>query len=210
MRSTLRSLLNMTETSAQPPFAMMQNSFLGTFGIIGVLGFSAILLCGCAARTKPSVAWSTAALVRPILPQHPSPSAGIEVPPPDLGREIPPPPAPLATRTPPAPARPRSFAPPANPSAPTGKPNTPQIVPELSTQESASLRRETDQSLTGAERNLVATTGKSLNATQSDLASKVRSFISDAREAGRAGDWVRARDLAKKAQVLSEELVGSL
>jgi hypothetical protein len=64
--------------------------------------------------------------------------------------------------------------------------------------------------LAAAERNLAAVAGKSLNATQSDLASKVRIFISDARESGRAGDWTRARDLAKKAQVLSEELVGSL
>ncbi|MHB8502052.1 MAG: hypothetical protein ACYDCG_15435 [Candidatus Acidiferrales bacterium] len=61
-----------------------------------------------------------------------------------------------------------------------------------------------------AERNLAAASGKSLNATQSDLASKVRGFISDAREAGRAGDWARARDLAQKAQVLSEQLTGSL
>jgi hypothetical protein len=38
----------------------------------------------------------------------------------------------------------------------------------------------------------------------------VKGFISDAREAGRAGDWPRARDLAKKAQVLSEELANSL
>jgi hypothetical protein len=106
--------------------------------------------------------------------------------------------------------RPRGVAPAANPTAPAGKPEAPQIVPELSTQESASLQRETNQSLAAAERNLAATAGKSLNATQSDLASKVRSFISDARESGRAGDWTRARDLAKKAQVLSEELIGSL
>jgi hypothetical protein len=197
----------MTETSSQPQFAVKRNCFRVFFS---VLGFAAILLSGCAARKKPSIPWSTAVLVRPILPQHPSPTAGVEVSPPDLGPEIPPPPTPLATRTPPAPARPRSFAPPANPSAPAGKPNTPQIVPELSTQESASLQRETERSLTAAEHNLAATTGKTLNATQSDLASKVRSFISDAREAGRAGDWVRARDLAKKAQVLSEELVGSV
>jgi hypothetical protein len=72
------------------------------------------------------------------------------------------------------------------------------------------LQRQTEQSLSAAERNLAATAGKSLNATQSDLASKVRSFISDAREAGRAGDWARARELAKKAQVLAEELAGSL
>jgi hypothetical protein len=207
MRSVLRSLLNMTETSAPPQFAVMRDSFRV---LLGVIGFAAILLGGCAARKKPSIPWSTAVLVRPILPQHPSPTADMEVPPLDLGLEIPPPPAPLATRTPPAPVRPRSIAPPPASSAPAGKPTAPQIVPELSTQESASLQRETEQSLTVAERNLAAAAGKSLNAMQSDVASKVRSFISDAREAGRAGDWVRARDLAKKAQVLSEELVGSL
>ncbi|MGB8459268.1 MAG: hypothetical protein WCE50_16205 [Candidatus Acidiferrum sp.] len=64
--------------------------------------------------------------------------------------------------------------------------------------------------MSAAERNLSATAGKSLNAMQSDLASKVRSFISDAREAGRAGDWARARTLAKKAEVLSEQLASSL
>ena len=207
MRSILRSLLNMTEASAQPQFAVMRDSFRLLFGVIG---FAAILLSGCAARKKPSIPWSTAVLARPILPQHPSPTADTEVPAPDLEQEIPPPPGPLVTRTPPAPARPRSFAPPPTSSALAGKPTAPQIVPELSTQESASLQRETNQSLRASERNLAASAGKSLNATQSDLASKVRSFISDAREAGRAGDWIRARDLAKKAQVLSEELAESL
>jgi hypothetical protein len=49
-----------------------------------------------------------------------------------------------------------------------------------------------------------------LNATQSDLASKVRGFLKDAREAAQIGDWSHARSLAKKAQVLSEELASSL
>jgi len=84
------------------------------------------------------------------------------------------------------------------------------MVPELSPQQASSLQRETNQSLTVAERNLAATAGKSLNATQTDLASKVRSFISDAQEAGNSGDWTRARELAKKAEVLSEELASSL
>jgi|HubBroStandDraft_1064217.scaffolds.fasta_scaffold79817_2 hypothetical protein len=207
MRSILRPLLNMTETSAQPQFAVMRNNFRIFFG---VLCFAAILGSGCAARKKPSIPWSTAVLVRPVQPQHPSPAEVVEVPAPDIDLEVPPPPPPLSIRTPPAPIRPRGVAPPTNPSAPTGKPDTPQIVPDLSAQESTSLQRETDQSLTAAERNLAATAGKPLNVIQSDLASKVRSFISDAREAGRAGDWGRARDLAKKAQVLSEELVGSL
>jgi hypothetical protein len=206
MRSSVRSPLNMTETSAQPQLAAMRNRVRIFFG---VLSSAVILAGGCAARKGPTIPWSTAVLVRPIAQQHPSPNGVDEVPVPDLELEVPLPPAPLATRIPPAPARPHSVAPPANPNARTEKPEAPQIVPELSTQESTALQRETEQSLTTAERNLAATAGKPLNATQSDLASKVRSFISDAREAGRAGDWARARDLAKKAQVLSEELVGS-
>jgi len=52
--------------------------------------------------------------------------------------------------------------------------------------------------------------GKNLNATQTDLISKIRGFIKDAREAAQITDWSRARSLAKKAQVLSEELASSL
>ncbi|HMD06187.1 MAG TPA: hypothetical protein VKH63_01540 [Candidatus Acidoferrum sp.] len=196
----------MTETSAQRQLAVMRDRALVLFGLVG---FVAISLGGCAGRKKPTIPWNTAVLVRPIAPQRPSLAEVDEVPVPDIGMELPPPPAPLATRTPP-PARPHNVSPTANSGVRTEKPDTPQIVPELSTQESASLQRETNQSLAAAERNLAATSGKSLSATQSDLASKVRGFISDARESGRAGDWTRARDLAKKAQVLSEELVGSL
>jgi hypothetical protein len=210
MRTTERSLLNwplmdMTETSAQPQLAVMRDSARIFFSLLASV---AIFMSGCAARKKPAIPWSTAVLVRPILPQRAAANIDVDDPVPDLRFEIPPPPAPLATRM--APARPRSVAPSTNQNAPAVKPDTPQIVLGLSTQESASLRQETDKNLSSAERNLAATAGKSLNATQSDLASKVRSFISDAREAGRAGDWARARDLAKKAQVLSEELVGSL
>jgi len=206
MRIALQSPLHMTETSAQSQLALMRDRARILFGLLGSV---AILASGCAARKNPTIPWNTAVLVRPIAPQRPSPAEVDEVPVPDIGLEIPQPPTSLVTRTP-APVRPRGVAPSANPAALSGKPEAPQIVPELSTQESASLQRETNQSLAAAERNLAATTGKSLNATQSDLASKVRIFISDARESGRAGDWTRARDLAKKAQVLSEELVGSL
>jgi hypothetical protein len=45
---------------------------------------------------------------------------------------------------------------------------------------------------------------------QEDLASKVRGFGDNAREAMRSGDWARAKSLAKKAEVLSEQLAGSL
>jgi len=210
MRKTQRSLwdwplMHMTETLAQPQLAMMRDSARIFFIVLGSV---AIFTSGCAARKKPAIPWSTAVLVRPILLQRAAPNIDVDDPVPDLRFEIPPPPAPLATRI--APARPRSVAPATTQNAPVAKPDTPQIVPGLSTEESASLRQETDRNLSSAERNLAATAGKSLDATQADLASKVSSFISDAREAGRAGDWARARDLAKKAQILSEELVGSL
>jgi len=42
------------------------------------------------------------------------------------------------------------------------------------------------------------------------LISKITGFIKDAREAANIADWNRARSMAKKAQVLSEELAGSL
>jgi outer membrane murein-binding lipoprotein Lpp len=194
----------MTESSARPlPAAMRDTAWI----FLGVLGSAAILLSGCAARKKANIPWSTAVLVRPVVPPHPEETGASEEGAPNLQIEIPSALAPLATRS--APARPRTPVA-TNPNAIAAKPDTPQIVPELSTQESASLQRETNQSLALADGNLANTTGKSLNAAQADLASKVRSFISDAREAGRAGDWARARDLAKKAQVLSEELARSL
>jgi hypothetical protein len=195
----------MTETSAQPQLAVMRDSARIFFSMLGAV---AIFMSGCAARKKPAIPWSTAVLVRPVLPQRAAANIEVDDPVPDLRFEMPPPPAPLATRI--APARPRSVAPSTNQTVPVAKPDTPRIVPGLSAQESASLQQETDRNLSSAEHNLTASAGKSLNATQADLASKVRSFISDAREAGRAGDWARARDLANKAQVLSEELVGSL
>jgi hypothetical protein len=196
--------MKMTEIFDQLPLAATRARARILFGLVAS---AAILLGGCAEQRKSAIPWRTAVLVRPIVPQHPPETEDTEGSVPDLKLEIPPP-APLATRN--GPARPRTPAPAANQNGTAVKPETPQIVPELSTQESASLQRQTEQSMSSAERNLAAAKGKSLSAVQSDLASKVRSFISDAREAGKAGDWARARDLARKAQVLSEELAQSL
>ena len=86
----------------------------------------------------------------------------------------------------------------------------PLIAPQLTPQESAVAQQQTNQSLGIAEKNLASASGKKLNAAQADLVSKIRGFIKDAREAAQVADWSRARSLANKAQVLSEELVGSL
>jgi len=168
--------------------------------------FALLVLGGCAAQKKPAIPWRTAVLVRPLLPAVGTAgvvTAGV----PDIQLAIPAPePLTIARSTP---SRPRAATPP-TPREKGEKLEVPQIVPELSPQESSALQQETQQNLDRAEQNIAAASHKTLNATQTDLASKIRGFISDAREAGKAGDWARARDLAKKAQVLSEELVNSL
>ena len=113
-----------------------------------------------------------------------------------------------------APPRPKvnsSPAPAANAPATDAEkaPEAPTIAVQLSKEEFAAAQQETNQSLDIAEKNLASTRNKRLNAAQSDLVSKIKGFLKDAREAAQAGDWARARNLAKKAQVLSEELVRS-
>ncbi len=109
------------------------------------------------------------------------------------------------------PPRPRgSTPPPIATGNDTEKSEAPTIAPQLTSQESAVAEQQTNQSLRIAESNLQSARGKNLNATQTDLISKIRGFIKDAREAAQITDWSRARSLAKKAQVLSEELVDSL
>lgn len=175
------------------------------------LALVATLSSGCPMHRQATIRWQTAAQVRPKLPQL-IPPAGDEprdeVP--NLEMEFPPVPRLASIRM--APPRPRTANPVAVESGTTTavKPVEPIIAPQLSTQESEEARRLTQQSLDAAERNLSATRGKTLNAMQSDLASKVRGFMDDAREAMGNVDWTRARTLANKAQVLSEELARTL
>jgi hypothetical protein len=86
----------------------------------------------------------------------------------------------------------------------------PQIAPQLTAGETSAAQQQTTQSLSIAEHNIGSSEGKQLNPTQQDLASKVRSFMAEAREAAKTGDWTRARNAAKKAEVLSQELASSL
>lgn len=61
-----------------------------------------------------------------------------------------------------------------------------------------------------AENNLQRSADKRLSAAQRDLVEKIQSFLSQSREASKAGDWARAQNLAQKARLLSVELVDSL
>jgi hypothetical protein len=82
------------------------------------------------------------------------------------------------------------------------------IAPQLSPEQTAEAQQQLSVSVGIAEKNIAASQGRSLNAMQSDLASKVRSFLAEAREAARVSDWTRASSAAKKAEVLSQELAG--
>ena len=180
--------------------------------LLGCITFFSMAFCmsGCALRRRAAIPWATAVQVRPVLQARASTGADLEVPEFSLNLE---PLAALAVPVRVAPPRPRvAPAPSPTPAAPVAesKPPAPAIAPQLSTAEFAAAQQETNESLNIAERNLAATRGKTLNAAQSDLVSKIKGFLKDAREAARIGDWALARNLAKKAQVLSEELLRSV
>lgn len=176
------------------------------------LGSAAILLGGCSMRKRPSVVWNwnTAILARPLTPLRSAAAADLtEDPVPELQLESPPFPLQLISARS-APARPHVNAPASNEAGTDAeKPESPLIAPSLPPQETAVAQQQTNESLNIAEKNLAATRGKTLSVTQSDLVSKILGFMKDARGAEQITDWARARSLAKKAQVLSEELARS-
>lgn len=183
--------------------------------LVSLTSFSlAFLSSGCITffHRRAKIPWAAAVQVRPTLQPQFGGSDGADLDAPEISLDL----VPLAALMVPVrmtPPRPRVI-PPSSP-APTApvaeeKPEAPAIALQLSQEESAAAQQETNQSLDIAEKNLAATQGKRLNASQADLASKIKGFLKDAREAVQAGDWARARNLAKKAQVLSEELVRSV
>jgi hypothetical protein len=167
---------------------------------------------GCAGRkvkAKP-FPWSTFAYTRPLGPSL-TPTQGDENDDPlaDATLEIAPPPSGLVIARN-APARPRVPVVSSSQNDNDNKPEIPQIAPQLTPAEATAAQQQTSQSLSIAERNIGSAEGKSLNAKQQDLASKVRSFMAEAHDAANTGDWTRARAASKKAEVLSQELASSL
>lgn len=172
-----------------------------------------LLLGGCAqrqvkARTFP---WSTYAYTRPVAPALlPTETDDDSDPLADATPEIAPPPPSGLVIARSAPARPRLPVVSSSQNDTDSKPDVPQIVPQLTPAEASAAQQQTSQSLSLAEHNIGSAEGKPLNAMQQDLASKVRSFMAEARDAAKSGDWTRAKNAAKKAEVLSQELASSL
>lgn len=179
--------------------------------------FALLLLCGAApilggcGRNIVRAASPSVATPPPVEPRPagsaPGPAADA-IPPPEIPQpaaELSPPPA--AEPVPPPSPRPAPVAPAPTPPSPAVAP--PQISPVLTTADRERLTRLATDQIRIAERNLQTATGRRLNSVQDDLYQKVQGFLSQAHEAVRANDWVRAQNLAEKAQVLSSELVKS-
>ena len=171
-----------------------------------------LFLGGCAERQPKAKAfpWSTYAYTHPVaLAVLPTPADDSDDPLADATPEIAPPPSALAIPRN-SPPRPRTPVVNSSQNDSDSKADVPQIVPQLSAAEATAVQQQTTQSLSIAERNIGTTEGKTLNAMQQDLASKIRSFMAEAHDAAKSGDWTRAKNAAKKAEVLSQELASSL
>ena len=162
-------------------------------------------------RRRPGIPWATAIQVRPVIQPQTAVSKEIpEDPIPELRLEFPALPSRMMT-THNGPARPRGpAATSAGAGAESDRSESSLITPQISAEETVVAQQQTNASLSIAEKNLQSARGKRLNAAQTDLVSKIKGFLKDAREAAQVPDWARARSLSKKAQVLSEALVTSL
>ena len=114
-----------------------------------------------------------------------------------------------ALSNPPRPPAPRRVAVPTEPEAEPAKQEAPQISPQLSPEEKSRAQASTDADIKAAQQALEAAVHHTLNATQQDMADKISSFLTQARVAIGVADWLRAKNLAQKAHVLSNDLVRS-
>ncbi len=168
-----------------------------------------VLFCGLALSAsgcRKHTVQAAPPVVVPPAPEEPRPPT----PPPATPPETKPEPAPAAPLPKAPAAKPPTSAPRPAPEPPLPRPAPLIISPRLSAAEQAEYQHKTNEAIAVGEKNLQVAYGKQLTAAQHDLVEKIRGFLAQAREAIRASDWVRAYNLAQKAQVLSVELVNSL
>jgi hypothetical protein len=83
-----------------------------------------------------------------------------------------------------------------------------QLAPRLSDEEASHQRENTDGLLATTDSNLKQVSTRPLNSSQQDTVTQIRSYMQQAKSASSAGDLERAYNLAFKAHLLSDELVG--
>jgi hypothetical protein len=181
--------------------------------------FTALLVCGLAlgssgCKQKVQAAAPVASAPVPKAAEPPPPTGPAPDVHEDPGTTAPSStPEPLNNSTtppPPPPTHKPKKSEPATEQPEPAHPDAPQMSPQLSPNDQAAYERKTNEDLSVADKNLESATGHQLNAAQKDLDEKIRSFVSQSRDASKAGDWARAQNLAQKARLLSVELVNSL
>jgi hypothetical protein len=75
------------------------------------------------------------------------------------------------------------------------------------TAEQAAQQRSTDQLTAATGENLKKIAGRQLNASQQEMVNQIKQFMAQSKAAVAAGDLERGHDLARKAHLLSDELV---
>jgi hypothetical protein len=178
-------------------------------GMVAAMIAIIVLADGCAEKRAHPYPWATAIMVKPhapvLAPAYTPPP--IDEYAPDLPWDFTPPPGLAVSRQP---ARPRVPVQAAPEPVENAKTDAPLLAPQLSQQEIAAAQQQMNESLSVAQRNLESAKNHRLNPIQTDLASKVNSFVEESKVAVKEGDWARARNLARKAQLLSDELASSL
>lgn len=81
------------------------------------------------------------------------------------------------------------------------------IGPDISSAEAARDRQSTKQLLDTTEKQLKGVDSKGLSSDQQAMLVQIRTYISQSRKAITEGDYERASNLAKKAQLLTDELM---
>jgi len=82
-----------------------------------------------------------------------------------------------------------------------------QLAGGTASDQTSHQRDTANQMLGSTEANLKKIAGRQLSSNQQDMVNQIRQFIDQSKTASNAGDLDRARTLAWKAQLLSEELV---
>jgi hypothetical protein len=141
-------------------------------------------------------------------------ATGISAPPQaaDLGAttlEFPrlPAPPPAAPRRPPVVATPKPVPPP--PPAPEPAPPQPRLGQIFSGEQVKEYNRNLDESLERVRRFLGSLSGRKLNAEQTEVVNRIRAFQNQAEQA-RDQDLVTAVSLARRADLLAQDLIGRL
>ncbi len=185
---------------------------------IGALGLAVLSLSGCFTKKKPPVVIPPVVVPQPQPQPQPAPEPPPEPKPAPKSEEQKPvvkpqpAPAPEPQAEPPKLEKP-SPAPSQRKRTPAAKPAAQAPIPQLGTiltaEQRAQYQKTCDESLRKAKNALNAVSGKKLSSSQSESASRVRSFIRQAEEL-KSRDLTTAAQLAQRADLLAQQLVRSL